>query len=47
MSEDGFMLCSSLDCCSKQKIEENKKKGITCCICKNTGYLVPNFKEEK
>jgi hypothetical protein len=35
-------LLSSLDCCSKKEIEENKKKGIVCDICNNTGYLSPN-----
>lgn len=36
-------ICSggSLDCCSKEKIEENKKKYLICSICNNTGYLVP------
>ncbi len=33
----------SLDCCTKQEIENNKKHHRTCDICHNSGYLEPKM----
>ena len=31
----------SLDCCTKEEIEDNKDKDHICPACKNVGYILP------
>jgi len=47
MNDEMISTNGSLDCCSKEEINKNKEKHLTCDICNNTGFLSPRTDKQR